>query len=132
MTEELTSDMAPEDAFLAQLDVLRHRYLARLPGLVARIADLSGLALETKEREQWREAHRLLHSLAGTAPTYGFTAVAQAARGLLALMTVVLDDPSASFPGPKELDQALERLRQAEAESEPLPNPEGPIIAPAP
>ncbi len=62
---------------------LRDAYAAALPGRIAKICDtwarLDGIDAQAVD---WRELRRLVHTISGSAGTFGFQAVGQKAREL--------------------------------------------------
>jgi HPt (histidine-containing phosphotransfer) domain-containing protein len=93
--------MAEVDALLA---AAREQYAARLPSKLAAIEELAA-------RGDWDEARRAAHKLRGSAATYGFVAIGDAAATLEQLAIDVTSIDPARFRG--ALDEALERAREA-------------------
>jgi len=91
--------MADVDALLA---AARADYALRLPSKLAAIAELTA-------RGAWEEARRAAHKLRGSAATYGFATIGDAAAALerLASEAPTLDPGSARGA----LDEALQRAR---------------------
>ncbi len=107
----MTGEEDREAAFVAELAALTRRYRERLTGLTGTIEDLARRLARTQDPADRRELRRLLHSLAGTAPTYGFPGVGRTARAAMALVGGEEDAPG--FPVPEELARALRALRAA-------------------
>ena len=107
----MSGDAGREAAFQDRLEALRRRYLERLTVLADQAGSLARELGRGEDPTPHRELRRLLHSLAGTAPTYGFPEVARAAGEAMALVDGAGGAPR--FPGPGELDQGLAGLRRA-------------------
>ena len=91
----------PEDVD-ALLAVARARYAARLPSKLAAIEELAA-------RGAWDETRRAAHKLRGSAATYGFVTIGDAAAALEQLATEVSSLDPARARG--ALDEALQRAR---------------------
>ncbi len=65
------------EAFKAQLAQFAAEYRTALP---AKLADIDALWAKNADRASLTELHRHLHMLAGSARTFGFPAVGEAAR----------------------------------------------------
>ncbi len=91
--------MAEVDALLA---AAREQYAARLPSKLAAIEELAA-------RGDWDEARRAAHKLRGSAATYGFISIGDAAATLeqLAIDATSLDPVRVRGA----LDEALRRAR---------------------
>ena len=73
--------MKPRKDFEQQLKVLKVEFKRALPERIARIEDLwSGMQAAVPTSQHLRELKRALHMLAGSAPTFGFADVGEAAR----------------------------------------------------
>jgi HPt (histidine-containing phosphotransfer) domain-containing protein len=78
--------------FRARLNALSDKYAASVPGLLASI----GLALARCRAEQWAapalvELHRALHTVAGSAGTFGFGVLGQECRRLEQALRALAD-----------------------------------------
>ena len=109
----------PQPDFAAQLAALRQQYIDDLPGRIDEIeAGWAGLAGDGYGPEACQALFRTVHSLAGSAPSFGHHALGDAARELEAVIDGLRggDDP----PG-AEHDAAvaalLIRLRALAAEA---------------
>ncbi len=70
-----------KDEFKLQMDAFSAEYRASLPGKLAEIDALWGmLCAREKQPEGWTELLRKLHTIAGSAKTFGFPGVGTAAR----------------------------------------------------
>jgi HPt (histidine-containing phosphotransfer) domain-containing protein len=90
--------MAEVDALLT---AAREQYAARLPSKIAVIEALAA-------REAWDEARREAHKLRGSAATYGFEALGDAARSIEQLATEASLDPTRARGA---MEEALQRAR---------------------
>lgn len=73
--------MKPRKDFEQQLKVLKVEFKRALPERIARIENLwSGMQAAVPTSQHLRELKRALHMLAGSAPTFGFSDVGEAAR----------------------------------------------------
>lgn len=79
-----------------QLQVLHNSYAARLPEKIGQIEE-TWEALVTGEcnGEGLKALHRMVHSLAGSGPTFGFAAVGEAARTLEIFLKSILKNGTA-------------------------------------
>lgn len=107
----MTGEQDREAAFLAELAALTRRYRERLSGFTAQAQALARELEKGRDPAVRRELRRLLHSLAGTAPTYGFPGAGRAARAAMALLGA--EDESSRLPDPGEMDRALKALHAA-------------------
>jgi hypothetical protein len=107
----MTGEQGREAAFLAEVAALTRRYRERLSGFTAQAQTLARELEKGRDPAVHRELRRLLHSLAGTAPTYGFPGTGRAARAAMALLDGEGGAPR--FPDPGVLDGALKALRSA-------------------
>lgn len=86
---------------------IRRRFAARLLDRVQEVVAATKTAGETNTLDDRRTARRLAHSLAGTAPTFGFAATGEASRAVEVLLDHTPEDMPATSP---ELDAALSGL----------------------
>jgi HPt (histidine-containing phosphotransfer) domain-containing protein len=95
--------MSEVDALLAEA---RADYASRLP---EKLASLEALAA----RGAWDEARRAAHKLRGSAATYGFVAIGEAAATLEELLREASSDPGrgASLLRDSSIEEALLRAR---------------------
>jgi HPt (histidine-containing phosphotransfer) domain-containing protein len=94
--------MSDVDALLA---AARAEYAARLPSKLAAIEELTA-------RGAWDEARRAAHKLRGSAATYGFAALGDAAAVLEQLATQASPHDAPGARGARgALDEALQRAR---------------------
>lgn len=93
--------MAEVDALLA---AAREQYASRLP---SKLADIE----ESAARGDWDEARRAAHKLRGSAATYGFVAIGDAAATFEQLAIDATSIDPARFRG--AIDEALKRVRDA-------------------
>ncbi len=91
--------MSEVDAWLA---TARAEYASRLPSKLAAIEELAS-------REAWDEARRAAHKLRGSAATYGFVAVGDAAAALEKLAAEATSADPAMVRG--ALERALQGVR---------------------
>jgi HPt (histidine-containing phosphotransfer) domain-containing protein len=91
--------MAEVDALLA---AAREQYASRLPSKLAAIEELAA-------RGDWEEARRAAHKLRGSAATYGFAAIGEAAAALEQLALDAASFDPVRFRG--ALDEAFVRAR---------------------
>ncbi len=83
----------------ARLRALRDKYVRSLPDAIGRIEAHWSRVLEDKSnRDEARALHGMLHTLAGSAPSFGFSEVGEAARSAEILVRNLLDgaDPQDS------------------------------------
>lgn len=83
----------------ARLRALRDKYVRSLPDAIGRIEAHWSRVLEDKSnRDEARSLHGMLHTLAGSAPSFGFSEVGEAARSAEILVRNLLDgaDPQDS------------------------------------
>jgi signal transduction histidine kinase len=89
-------------------------YAAELPSQIEEMtARLATLRIDRRE-EPWKDAHRLAHTLRGTAGSYGLARVSETAGSLVLALELV--QPEASEPGEaswREVDTALAELARA-------------------
>jgi diguanylate cyclase (GGDEF)-like protein len=84
-----------------RLRALRDKYIRTLPDAIGRIEARWNRVLEDKSnRDEARCLYGLLHTLAGSAPSFGFSEVGEAARNAETLVRSVLDSD-----GPPAADQ---------------------------
>lgn len=76
----------------ARLRALRDKYIRSLPDAIGRIEAHWSRVLEDKSnRDEARALHGMLHTLAGSAPSFGFSEVGEAARSAEILVRNLLD-----------------------------------------
>ena len=73
---------APADSLRDGLAKLYGEYAADLPSIIANIESLGTIFASTGEVETLKALHQALHTLAGTAGTFGYTELGKAARSL--------------------------------------------------
>lgn len=103
-----------------KLRLVRERYLRNLPECLSRIACYwSSLHEDSINREELRALHGMLHTLAGSAPSFGLTKLGAVARETETLVWDMLEDRSAS-PHDQWLrtSLALDELQAAFGETE--------------
>ena len=89
----------PKESPRARLRALRDKYIRSLPDAIGRIEAHWSRVLEDKSnRDEARALHGMLHTLAGSAPSFGFSEVGEAARSAEILVRNLLDgaDPQDS------------------------------------
>jgi len=89
----------PKESPRARLRALRDKYIRSLPDAIGRIEAHWSRVLEDKSnRDEARSLHGMLHTLAGSAPSFGFSEVGEAARSAEILVRNLLDgaDPQDS------------------------------------
>jgi HPt (histidine-containing phosphotransfer) domain-containing protein len=106
-----------EDSIRAELEEISAEYRGGLPARFARLEALrSGLAAGTTPAARIADLRRELHSLAGSAKTFGFPALTDAARAAEAFLDPYCDEGKGPDPGGwariRELLVALERAVQ--------------------
>lgn len=81
------SDLAdPRVTLAAEMELLRVRYLERLNGDLAEVAQLAaGLSGGERDRQALGKLHHRLHKLAGSAGTFGFEVIGGRVRQLEAI-----------------------------------------------
>lgn len=99
------------DAFKAQLEQFKAEYRAALP---AKLANVEALWAKATDAAALAELHRLLHTLAGSAKTFGLPEVSTAAREAENALAPLL----AGVAGPDATERTriaalLEALRQS-------------------
>ncbi|PHV28890.1 Hpt domain-containing protein [Janthinobacterium sp. BJB426] len=81
--------------FRARLRALNEKYAAGVPALLQTIAQASGRCdSEGPRLEPLTELHRALHAVAGSAATFGFTALGQECRCIEQLVRAMLNTPA--------------------------------------
>ena len=96
-----------------RLRALRARYAGELPGKIAAIIECwEALATATDPEAAQSELHRRVHTLTGSAGTFGYPALSDAARALEALL--VKPEPTRE----RRLETALEELRTAATQAQ--------------
>lgn len=94
-----------------QLRLLQRNYASRLPEKVAQIEETCRLMISgTGNGDAVRALHRMTHSLAGSAATFGFNEVGEAARILEVFLKAMLQ--SHASPGTVHLEQVKELLSE--------------------
>lgn len=110
----------PKRASRQQSHELREAYAKRLPAKLDEISSLWQLFVEEKGKvsaESLATLHRMAHSLAGSGPTYGFTALGTAARSLETLLQSILDKGSRPTAAQQvTINTLLDALRRASIE----------------
>ncbi|MFN7086277.1 MAG: diguanylate cyclase [Burkholderiales bacterium] len=108
---------------LQQLQELREKFRKQLPARITAVDDAArGFAHGEWDPAAARELRRLLHSLAGSAGTFGFSAVGEAARKAEARLESLLEIPATPATGQLgEMTQLLHELRQTAATEQPQP-----------
>lgn len=82
----------PKESPRARLRALRDKYIRSLPDAIGRIEAHWSRVLEDKSnRDEARALHGMLHTLAGSAPSFGFSEVGEAARSAEILVRNLLD-----------------------------------------
>lgn len=107
----------PADAVQNQLAKLKKKYAADLPQKVARVEEQVGAFLAAAWSEELCFAtYRQIHSLAGSAGTYGFGELGTTARTGEHLIKKSLDGKSAlGEPDRKELAVVLSKMKELAA-----------------
>jgi HPt (histidine-containing phosphotransfer) domain-containing protein len=90
----------PQDQdFAARLQALNAKFAASLPGIFARLADARArFDPAAPDAMVASELHQLLHSIAGSAATFGFPLLGQQARSLEQVLRTLQANPAAD-PG---------------------------------
>lgn len=133
LPEESKASPAPPADFAAKMEALKRSFAQGLPERLAEIDRLWEAALgEGADPAVRSHLHRMVHSLAGAAGTFGFPALSAAARSL----EYLLGDwaQSGEPPGPEVLEgvpKGLEALRREAAASHPSEEREVDIEIPA-
>jgi len=71
------------EGFEEELQALKESYAAQLPEKIALIDELWGVLVEQGwDVESFNTLHRTVHSMAGSAPVFGFTIMGKRAREL--------------------------------------------------
>lgn len=86
-------------------------YAKKLPGKIAEIDHWWRLLQDHWDSQKWRDFHRYIHTLTGTAGTYGYQQLSIAARNLTSFLSKYLEQP----PTAKELAEInvlIEELKQ--------------------
>jgi len=101
------------DSVSSALAKLKERYRSELPQKVARVADQVAAFLGGPwEQELSYTTYRMMHSLAGSAGTYGFAELGTIARGAEAILKESLESKSVpTEPRKRELNAALQQLK---------------------
>ncbi len=113
----MTESADPVHSALAKL---KERYRSELPQKVARLADQVAAYLGSPwEQELSFTTYRMMHSLAGSAGTYGFTELGTIARGAEAILKESLESKSTlTEPRKAELNATLQQLKDKAAAPE--------------
>lgn len=111
------SSSAPGASFQERFAALEREWRQLLPGKLAEARQRMGaLRAAPGDKEALEELHRLLHTLAGSAGTFGLPALGEAARGVENQLTRVLDLPSPQAGDLDAADAALQALVDAAPE----------------
>ncbi len=107
----------PADPVQSALAKLKERYRTDLPQKVARLAEQVGAFLGSPwEQELSFTTYRMMHSLAGSAGTYGFTELGTIARGAEAILKESLESKSPLTElRIADLNAALQQLKEKAA-----------------
>lgn len=98
-----------------QLQVLHESYAARLPEKIAQIEETWQILVTGEcNGEGLKALHRMVHSLAGSGPTFGFAAVGEAARVLEVFLKSILNNSTVPVEVHcTQIAELLNDLRQA-------------------
>lgn len=109
--DKKSTDISPRD----KLRALRDKYIRSLPHTLGRIEARWSRLLENKtDRDVADSLYGMLHTLAGSAPSFGFGEVGRAAKNAEILVRDILDDNSPFDPEVWErIDAGLEALMSA-------------------
>jgi len=122
---------SPSDSVQAKLKELRNAFSTQLPGKVRQIEEAwAALPREGWDPDQVETVARLLHTLAGTAGTFGFSAVRAAARSMEAALRAGMNKGAPTGGALPGVGEHLAALRGACGETAaapvvPVPQPEG-------
>ncbi len=106
--------MMPEmEGFEQELKTLKDAYAEQLPEKLAQMEVLwRGLIEQGWNEECFKAFHRMVHSMAGSAPVFGFTAVGRSARELEArLMAISASGAPLSDVDGKEFSSLMATIR---------------------
>ena len=79
--------------FLARLRALNDKFAASLPATLERLeAARAGVDLAAPDPARLKELHQVLHTIAGSAGTFGFAVLGQQARRLEQRMRVLMSE----------------------------------------
>ena len=79
--------------FLARLRALNDKFAASLPATLERLeAARAGIALDSPDPARLKELHQVLHTIAGSAGTFGFAVLGQQARRLEQRMRMLMSE----------------------------------------
>jgi diguanylate cyclase (GGDEF)-like protein len=126
-------------SFEDQLRALRHSFVERLP---AKIAEVEA-TWQTLHQGRWDKAayehlHQLVHSLAGSGGTFGYTELSKQARALEQLLQALLEHaqpPTSATRGHiSRMISGLQHCSEDPGEPDPpsCPQPDGPSASPQP
>lgn len=105
MTSSVESEIEKE---LAALQLV---FKGMLPNKVAEIETMSHAVLERKNALMLREFHMLVHSLAGTAGTFGAMAVSDSARELELLLNSLNNNKNFSQTNKSKITTLVENIK---------------------
>jgi len=103
-----------------KLRLVRERYLRNLPDSLGRIEKAWGRLLDDRsDRDEARCLHGMLHTLAGSAPTFGLAELGETARRADILLSSIIDSPGPSSEEVwQQIGSSLEELQLALGASE--------------
>ncbi len=98
-------------AFRARLQTLYDQYAASVPAMMAVIEQAGALcASDGRSTEHMTALNRALHAVAGSAGTFGFSALGHACRRLEHAVRDVMDTPQAADAAWPRLEGEIARL----------------------
>lgn len=103
----MADPVSAEAEFRARLEALNARFAAQLPLMLEKTAQALAACVAEPTVEQLTALHESLHSVAGSAATFGYTMLGQQARHIEQQLRMAMQDKSGWNSIPPQVEQYL-------------------------